>query len=486
MVDDSIEEEVGAFLSRYLSEFHQVTELHWGRFLSPFLCPFFEYLGSSSESRDDEASGSPALEIPYANGDFILSLEAQGVHYRSLRRGRFSHDATASVPIGAGSRQYVDHYVFPVSSALKIAFLSFPGRAERLLFYLTSFARVRPCRLDWVQVGPEEFATGARGDLLRALQKRFTQLDTSLLGLLAYSLPSTYLENFDFCLAKARCEMARLRDVRVVFFIRHFVFNPTLLLLLCLKDMDQKCLVTFQHGASYGQTKPGWSERVEKKFATRFLTWGYKYDSCDWPFVSLRFRRQVFRLPFSRNRKNALLVVLPLVFRDSQFDRLRHSFELLALQVAKDSVVCFRFDPRERNQKAILSLADSLGLGYRVDSDRRSLPEVAKGYREVGFVTPNATGFLELLVSGLMPYLFFTAEDFSIRKESLPVYEDLKNAGVWFDFDSTGVSSRSRFRRWLALRAFRRRFVQTSFFPEARLLWVLLRMARGEELLKNE
>jgi len=359
--------------------------------------------------------------------------------------------------------------------------VTFPSLQKKLLYYLMSLGRVKKLRLDYLQRESVVECSPMRLELIDALAKSFGEVDRGMLERYALLLPSIYVENFSFYYERAKDEAAKLADVRLIYMNRHFLYNPNFLLLLCLECLADKEFVTFQHGACYGQTGPGWSERSEKELATRFLTWGYSYVAKDVPFVSLRFQKP---LPWSRIREPSVksqkkLIVLPLLFPD-QDEQIRSSFDILSRIVGQRETVAVRFDPREKNQAILAGFLDDAKISWKEEDDPHGLTVVARLYKTVLFVTPNATGYLELLNLGVAPYMVFSESAFKLREESLDVYREMKSSLLWLDAGNCGDARFGPLDQGQkrALKNFQRRFIRTSYVPSLRLMHFLFRLAR--------
>jgi hypothetical protein len=473
-------DEACRYIERYLHDIHQVDDVDWQIFMAPFTSSFISYYQMHISS-EPSSSNIEKIIIPYANNDFITSLEEQSYYYHLLSSGQLPDDIDkVEVVIAVPKNKYINKYIFPFSNSSKMGFLSFPNKIEKLLFYFLSAFQKETCRLDWLQETPELNASSARKKLYEMSIKEFGDENKDLLGHLVYMLPSIYMENFSFYYEKAKLESDKLKKMNVIYFIRHFLFNPTFSLLLSLKSIQSKKRITFQHGAVYGQTKAGWSEKVEKKFASHFLTWGYRYDKEDVPFVSLRIKKSIFpNLGFFSPKKN-ILIVLPVLFREDLIDKIKNSIEILANILEDDQCISIRFDPREKNQDIFLNTMNEHGVKYEIDKDKRKLLKVAVDYQSVVFITPNATGYLELINQRIFPYMVFCENDYAIREESLELYNQMKEKHIWMDFDNLeGASFKSMSsEQKKAIKEFKKRFVRTSFCPSVRLNLLLLKYSK--------
>jgi putative transferase (TIGR04331 family) len=477
-MNKTIYQESSTYIIKYLKDIHQKDDIYWDKFMAPFLNSFFSYYKPTKNSKNNSLEKQTNTTIPYGNNDFIVSLEEEGYHYNLLRKGEIDYLNREKISISNPSKNYIEKYIFPYSNKGKIAFLSFPNKLEKIIYYAMSMLDTKTCRLDYLEKNPILEYSKIREKLLHKLLEEFGNSQEKMFELLVFSIPSIYIENFSFYYEKAKSEEKKLKDINVIFFLRHVFFNPTFLILLSLKSIREKKLITYQHGGVYGQTKENWSEKTEKILSTHFLTWGYEYKQKDIPFISLRFKRYAFP-KINLSKKNKIpLIVLPLLFREEQIVSIENSFKILSSVVDKKDI-SIRFDPREKNQKKFFSILDSLHINYIINKDTQSLPNVASKYKTIIFITPNATGYLELINMHFYPLMIFHEKDWNIRSESLELYKEMKKNNVWIDFDNSSninlnvITSKQK----KAIKKFRKRFINTSFFPELKLNTFLLKEA---------
>ena len=469
---------ISIYIANYLKEIHQKDDIYWDKFMAPFLNSFFSYYKPIKDSKNNNLEKQETITIPYGNNDFIVSLEEESYHYNLLRRGKMDYLNREKISISNPSKKYIKKYIFPYSNKSKIAFLSFPNKLEKIIYYAMSMLDTKTCRLDYLEKNPILEYSKTREELLNKLLEEFGNSQEKMFELLVFSIPSIYIENFSFYYGKAKQEEKKLKDINVIFFLRHVFFNPTFLILLSLKSIREKKLITYQHGGVYGQTSENWSEKTEKILLTHFLTWGYKYKKEDIPFVSLRFKRYAFPKISLSQKKKIPLMVLPLLFREEQLILIENSFKILSSVVNKKEV-SIRFDPREKNQKKFFSLLDSMNINYSVNQESKTLPIVASQYKTTIFITPNATGYLELINMHFYPLMVFNEKDWNIRSESMEIYKEMKKNNIWIDFDNSSninlnvITSKQQ----KAIKKFRKRFINTSFFPELKLNTFLLKEA---------
>lgn len=462
------------FISGYLKKVHQQDNIYWEKFLAPFMNSFLSYYGSVKLKNNNDEN-IDELIIPYGNNDFIASLEAETYHYKLLKNRKIYN--RKSIHIATPSGKYIDKYIFPYSNKSKIAFLSFPTKVEKIIFYTISLLDINSCKFDYLQENPALNYSHTREQLLEELLKRYGNEKKDMFEVLVFSIPSIYIENFSFYYEKANVEAKKLKKIKSIFFLRHVFFNPTFLILLSLKSINKKQLITYQHGGVYGQTNPNWSEKTEKILSTNFLTWGYKYKHGDIPFISLRFKKYFLpRLNFFEYRKS-ILIILPLLFREEQIVSLENSFKILASILKEKEKIHIRFDPRERNQDTFFTILNSLNIDYTINKDTKALPRVASQYKMIIFITPNATGYLELINMHFYPLMVFHEKDFKIRKESLEIYQEMKKNNIWIDYDNVKSADISKIgsQQKKAIKKFKNRFIKTSFFPAIKLNYLLLK-----------
>lgn len=463
------------FIGKYLQNLHQNNELHWEKFLSPFLYSFFSYYQPVGIKKQNYEEFNEII-IPYGNNDFITSLEKETYHYQLLKNGKIDNRKNKSIHITIPSNNYIDKYIFPYSNNSKIAFLSFPSKAEKIIYYAISFLNIKSCKLDYLQINCNVEYSHHREELLDKLIKEFGDTKKEMFELLVFSIPSIYIENFSFYYENAQIETKKIDKIKTIYFLRHVFFNPTFLILLCLKSMDKKKLITYQHGGVYGQTDAGWSESVEKILSTHFLTWGYKNNEKDIPFISLRFKKSILPRLNLFLKKESKLIVLPLLFREEQITQIENSFKILASVLKNHKEISIRFDPREKNQQKFFFILNSLNINYIVNQDTNTLSKVASQYKTIIFITPNATGYLELINIHFYPLMIFHEKDWKIRKESLDIYQKMKINNVWIDDDNIKSTNLNKInsKQKKVIKEFKNRFIKTSFFSAIKLNYFLL------------
>ncbi|MDP1604440.1 MAG: hypothetical protein Q8M03_14385 [Legionella sp.] len=476
-------DEILLFMADFLKDIHKVNDIKWDSFISPFLFSFVEYI-NLTERNFEKLQEINSIVIPYGNNDFIKSLERKEYFYDIIKKGKLCKNK--EVKIAKPCDEYIKNYIFPYSSKSKIAFLSFPNKIEKLIYYLISFFNIKPCKLSWIQEEASLIHSTERDVLAYKLTEKFGLDKKDIFDLLSFLMPTIYIENFKFFYEKAKDESDKLKEIKTIFFIRHFIHNPTFLILLCLDSQKNKRLITYQHGGGYGQVEPTWSEKVEKKISTHFLTWGYAHDVKDILFYSLRFKKNfipnIKELLVKKN-KNGILIVLSLLIHKELYNGIKNSFEIFSLIKKSESDSVFvRFDPREKDKDYVISILDSMGISYNIDNSSLPLSYTAYQYRTVIFVTPKSTGYLELINKKFYPLMIFHEKDFAIKKESVEIYYKMKNKNVWIDYDNIESADLNKINseQKIIMKEFKNRFVRTSFFPAIRLSYFLLK-SRGNK-----
>ena len=445
----------------YLEAHHGTDDLDWCRFLSPFYRCFSHYF--------EEARFSPITRSPHAVNDFI------DLFFLGEKISGPAPNGKVSTELCPPHLKYVENFRFPYSPVHKIAHLSFLSPGMRYLFLTTSLLTTRCCELDYVPTDVEMKSSPVRHRLNEFLKQETGSDHDDFIDLLTFTLPSSYLENFRPYYSRALVEVKKMTGLRIVFFCRVCLFNPTALVLLSLRGSFSR--VTYQHGGHYGQAVPTWSEVTEKEVATHFLTWGYRHSRVDIPFVSLNFSRP-WRV--SAPGADRTLVVLPIVSAQGfRWERLKSSLDILERCLGDESSLHLRFHPRQSDIAAATRAICSRGLKVEVDRDTRQLRQVAQTYANVIFLTAFGTGYLELLNEGYCPKMVFSLSFFEIRPESREAYELLKACGVWIDETNTSQMSLEppTNEQKAACERFRSLFAQASYFPHIRLIGLLLSLA---------
>jgi len=465
-------------VSPFMKSFFETQSFSWEKFLSPYVYSFCEYYNTLKNEKLEEYE-KKTFKIPYGNNDFLGNLEQQREYYHLIAQGKLDTALESSACIADPTDQYIDKYVFPYSDISEIAFLSFCTFSSKELFYLQSFLNIKKIEFNHFQNKKIEVSKDARDDLVDYLVQKVGAENHERLKLFVYCMPSIYFENFNFYYTKASQELLKVENIKVIFFIRHFIFNPTFLMFLSMKKNNEKMKVTFQHGADYGQILPPWTENVEKIFCDKFLTWGYSYDSKDLSFISLRFKKQLLSLRYPKKNKKKILLVLRLAFREEILQAMKNTFHILSLALKKDDLIYVRFSPRELNKESIIKTLESYNINFRIDESKSSLVDCAYNYETLIFNTPNTTGYLELLNLGFYPKIISDEKDIKLREGSRLIYRRLKEEDIWIDYDNvTRVNIDEPFnkKQKKVINLFKNMFIRTSFFPALKLNYLLLKL----------
>lgn len=456
--------------AKWLTDYHKVNDIDFEKALSPYFYLFDHYSKIISKNCTKQTPPT-TIFVPEDVGCLLSDFEGKGTLYGQLLT--FSSDLKATLwETEQSSEKYYRGYIFPYGTLSSVAYLSFMTAPERFLFKLLNIGRVKTCGFE-MRPSCTLISQSARSSLFSTLSTG-ARCDLHWARAFTTFLPKCYLEDFSFYYDFAKLRLKEMSGISRVYFNRHALFNSNILFLLSIAAKKNVELITYQHGASYGQVEPSWSMLSEKSVCSTFLTWGYKYDEKEKPYFSTRLTKKISIPRFTTSTGS--LIVLPLIDREGLFGctpTIAKSSLSVALSLVSDQN--YRIKPHPRNEEC--SCVGELFSASGIPKEKMvtgPLIDMLHQYKYLIFTSPDATGFLEALSRGYRPLMAFREGDFHIKAEANHIYHNLKKNGVWISEEKTQPLNLLSMPKLLYYSNFRQTFMRQSYFAKVRRMLMVI------------
>jgi putative transferase (TIGR04331 family) len=214
------------------------------------------------------------------------------------------------------------------------------------------------------------------------------------------------------------------------------------LLLYYLKNIPADNIYVYQHGGGFGLTATNVTEILEKFYCSRYVTWGWKFDQIDLPFIGPVPSHPKKKI--ASVKREGLCVMLydsppyipifqPTIY-SSKFSRYLRLINDFLRETRLFDDLTLRLYPRNDSKVNLVSLFPE---GINIDNNLL-IDQLYSKYK-LYIYTYNSTGFLELWNLNIPCILFIAEENWFTDDFAIKYYKSIKQAGLLFS-DSVSLN----------------------------------------------
>ena len=214
------------------------------------------------------------------------------------------------------------------------------------------------------------------------------------------------------------------------------------LLLYYLKNIPAENIYVYQHGGGFGLIATNVTEIVEKFYCSRYVTWGWRFDQIDLPFIGpLPSHPKKKIAPVKREGVCVMLydsppyipIFQPTIY-SSKFSRYLRLINDFLRETRLFDDLTLRLYPRNDSKVDLVRLFPE---GINID-DSLLIDQLYSKYK-LYIYTYNSTGFLELWNLNIPCILFIAEENWFTDDFAIKYYKSIKQAGLLFS-DSVSLN----------------------------------------------
>ena len=214
------------------------------------------------------------------------------------------------------------------------------------------------------------------------------------------------------------------------------------LLLYYLKNIPAENIYVYQHGGGFGLIATNVTEIVEKFYCSRYVTWGWRFDQIDLPFIGpLPSHPKKKIAPVKREGVCIMLydsppyipIFQPTIY-SSKFSRYLRLINDFLRETRLFDDLTLRLYPRNDSKVDLVRLFPE---GINID-DSLLIDQLYSKYK-LYIYTYNSTGFLELWNLNIPCILFIAEENWFTDDFAIKYYKSIKQAGLLFS-DSVSLN----------------------------------------------
>ena len=214
------------------------------------------------------------------------------------------------------------------------------------------------------------------------------------------------------------------------------------LLLYYLKNIPADNIYVYQHGGGFGLTATNVTEIVEKFYCSRYVTWGWRFDQVDLPFIAPLPSHPKKRIALVK--REGVCVILydsppfipifqPTIY-SSKFSRYLELINDFLLETRFFDDLTLRLYPRNDSKVNLVSLFPK---GIKID-DSVLIDQLYSKYK-LYIYTYNSSGFLELWNLNIPCILFVDEENWFTDDFAIKYFTSIKQVGLLFS-DSVSLN----------------------------------------------
>lgn len=207
------------------------------------------------------------------------------------------------------------------------------------------------------------------------------------------------------------------------------------LLLYYLKNIPADNIYVYQHGGGFGLTATNVTEIVEKFYCSRYVTWGWRFDQIDLPFMGLLTSHPTKKIALEKREGVCVMlydsppyipIFQPTIY-SSKFSRYLQLINDFLLETRLFDDLSLRLYPRNDSK---INLVRLFPKGINID-DSVLISQLYSKYK-LYIYTYNSTGFLELWSLNIPCILFIAEENWFTDDYAIKYYKSIMQAGLLF------------------------------------------------------
>jgi len=266
--------------------------------------------------------------------------------------------------------------------------------------------------------------------------------------LLPKMIPSIYVEGYETA-NKYISKLSWPSRPKKILTSDAYAFDEVFKFWAAQKVENTSKLLICQHGGHYGIGEFNWEEDHEISVSDKYITWGWS-DIKNKKIIPLGLvNKFINKVSYSRNAGKLLIVT-------TNFPRL--SYRLYSIPIAGQWRKYFNFqikminsldskifdnlylrnDVNDYGRKEAESWKGALP-NIKIDNNSQSMRSIYKDTRLVVH-TYNGTSFLESLYLDIPTIIYFDTNFWELRNSARDLFEELKDAGIFFDDPSLASS----------------------------------------------
>jgi len=199
-------------------------------------------------------------------------------------------------------------------------------------------------------------------------------------------------------------------------------------------NFENEDVFVYQHGGGFGFNDFNFIEAVEKFYGKNYLTWGWKKDALDIPFISPEFEKYIKIKRVSKRNGIALIlydsppyvpIFQPTIYSSGYTLYLRSMERLLSI-INIDTEFVIRKYPRNDSGVDL-----DIYFPNSIINDNSPIEEFYNKYK-LYIYTYNSTGFLELWKLGIPCILYIEESNWFVSGFSMELFNNLKESNLLF------------------------------------------------------